>query len=333
MAIVNGGPHHNRSRIRAAFLLGMASAGASIRIETPYFLPGPRFIRAMLRAVRRGVTVEIILPARSDVPLVRLVNRSYYAALLKGGIKVYEREGTILHAKVMLIDSSWAVVGSANLDQRSFHRNYEVSVIVASPEFGRQVEELFSAELACSRPILLVGARAPQLADPLAGVAASAAQLVFVGEQGHGVRRAPFGRIYACRWARTASATWLEALTQSLRPTPKKALPVRKSPGVRAARARKASTRRLWPTVYWGIAWGWRKMRTKSGSALIPMICWRSARTLLQDIAVAEVDGAGIGGTAHHRAQQDLPLRGAIGEDARIPEGAEGGASLFLAMR
>ena len=133
----------------------MASAGASIRIETPYFVPGPRFIRAMLRAVRRGVVVEIILPAHSDVPLVRLVNRSYYAALLKGGIKVFEREGAILHAKVMLIDSSWAVVGSANLDQRSFHRNYEVSVIVASAEFGRQVEELFSAELSCSRPIAL----------------------------------------------------------------------------------------------------------------------------------------------------------------------------------
>ena len=155
VAIVNGGPHHNRSRIRDAFLLGMASAGTSIRIETPYFLPGPRFIRAMLRAVRRGVEVEIILPARSDVPLVRLVNRSYYAALLKGGIKVFEREGAILHAKVMLIDSSWAVVGSANLDQRSFHRNYEVSVIVASPEFGRQVEELFRVELACSRLVLL----------------------------------------------------------------------------------------------------------------------------------------------------------------------------------
>lgn len=155
VAIVSGGPHHNRSRIRAAFLLGMASAGASIRIETPYFVPGPRFIRAMLRAVRRGVAVEIILPARSDVPLVRLVNRSYYAILIKGGVKVFERDGAILHAKVMLIDHCWAVVGSANLDQRSFHRNYEVSVIVASPEFGRQVEELLTAELACSRLMVL----------------------------------------------------------------------------------------------------------------------------------------------------------------------------------
>ncbi|MDZ4183949.1 MAG: phospholipase D-like domain-containing protein [Desulfuromonadales bacterium] len=155
VAIVSGGPHHNRSRIRDTFLLGMASAGSSIRIETPYFVPGPRFLRALLRAARRGVTVEIILPARSDVPLLRLVNRSYYAVLLKGGVKVYERQGAILHAKVMLIDSSWAVIGSANLDQRSFHRNYEVSVIVACPEFGGQVEELFAAELSASQPIIL----------------------------------------------------------------------------------------------------------------------------------------------------------------------------------
>lgn len=155
VAIVNGGPHHNISRIRDAFLLGMASAGGSIRIETPYFVPGPRFIRAMLRAVRRGVSVEIILPAQSDMPLLRLVNRSCYAVLLRGGIKVYERQGAILHAKVMLIDSGWAVIGSANLDHRSFHRNYEVSVIVASAEFGRQVAEFFAAELSASQPIVL----------------------------------------------------------------------------------------------------------------------------------------------------------------------------------
>lgn len=155
VAIVNGGPHHNRSRIRAAFRMAIASATESIRIQTPYFVPGPRFIRALLRAVRRGVHVQLLLPARSDVPLVRLVNRCSYAALIKGGIEVFEREETILHAKVMLIDSVWSVIGSANLDQRSFHRNYEVNVIVSSHEFGRQVKEMFAADLTCSRRISL----------------------------------------------------------------------------------------------------------------------------------------------------------------------------------
>ena len=155
VAIVSGSPHHNRSRIRAAFRMAIAAATESIMIQTPYFIPGPRFIRAMLRAVRGGVRVQLVLPARSDVPIVRLVNRSSYATLIKGGIEVYEREGTILHGKVMLIDGHWSVIGSANLDHRSFHRNYEVNVIVVSQDFGRQVGEMFSDDLDCSRRISL----------------------------------------------------------------------------------------------------------------------------------------------------------------------------------
>jgi cardiolipin synthase len=155
VAIVSGGPHHNRSRIRAAFRMAIAGATAGIRIETPYFVPGPRFIRALLRAVKRGVRVQLILPDKSDVPLVRLVNRSSYATLIKGGIEIYELGGTVLHGKVMLIDGHWSVIGSANLDQRSFHRNFEVNVIAASSDFGRQVDEMFSEDLAASRRISL----------------------------------------------------------------------------------------------------------------------------------------------------------------------------------
>jgi len=155
VAIVSGGPHHNRSRIRAAFLMAISGAVKSIKIETPYFGPGPRFIRALLRAARRGVKVELILPAQSDIPLVRIVNRISYATLIKGGIEVFEREGTILHGKVMLIDGKWSVIGSANLDQRSFHRNFEVSVIVSSTDFGKQVDEMFAGDLALSRRISL----------------------------------------------------------------------------------------------------------------------------------------------------------------------------------
>lgn len=153
--IVSGGPHHNRSFIRSAFRMAIAGASRTIRIVNPYFVPGPRVVRSLLRAAGRGVRVQLVLPAISDVPLVRLVSRSYYAALLRGGIEIYEREGTVLHAKVMLIDDGWAVIGSANLDQRSFHRNYEVNVIVDSKGFGRQVAEMFGADLARSRRIIL----------------------------------------------------------------------------------------------------------------------------------------------------------------------------------
>lgn len=153
--IVSGGPHHNRSLIRSAFRMAIAGASEGVKILNPYFLPGPRVVRSLLRAAGRGVRVQLVLPALSDVPLVRLLSRSYYAPLLRGGIEIYERQGTVLHAKVMLIDDYWAVIGSANLDHRSFHRNYEVNVIVDSRGFGGQVAGMFAEDLARSRRIVL----------------------------------------------------------------------------------------------------------------------------------------------------------------------------------
>jgi cardiolipin synthase len=153
--IIDGGPLHNRSRIRGSFRMAIAGASDTIKIVNPYFVPGPRVVRSLLRAAARGVRVQLILPAKNDVRLVRLVSRSYYSQLLKGGIEIYEMEGTVLHAKVMLIDENWAIIGSANLDQRSFHRNFEMNVIVDSHEFGRQVAEMFSKDLARSRRIIV----------------------------------------------------------------------------------------------------------------------------------------------------------------------------------
>lgn len=153
--IVAGGPHHNRSYIHNAYRLAIAGASRSIIIANPYFLPGPRVVRSLLKAVRRGVRVQLILPAESDVPIVSLLSRSTYSPLLKGGIEIFEREGTVLHAKVMLIDGCWSIIGSANLDHRSFHRNYEVNVIVDGRGFGDQVHEMLARDLEQSRSVLL----------------------------------------------------------------------------------------------------------------------------------------------------------------------------------
>lgn len=153
--IVSGGPHHNRSHIHNAFRMAIGRSRRCITVANPYFIPGPRIIRSLLRAVRRGVNVRLILPAINDVPLVGLLSRSYYAQLLKGGIEIYEREGTVLHAKVMLIDARWSIIGSANLDHRSFHRNYEVNLIVDSSAFGKQVALMLEGDLALSRRVVL----------------------------------------------------------------------------------------------------------------------------------------------------------------------------------
>jgi cardiolipin synthase len=145
--IISGGPRQRRSYIRDAFQVNIASAAEEILIATPYFVPGPRIIRSLLRAVRRGVQVKLLLPARSDVPLMLLLGRSSYATLLRGGVEIFELEREILHAKVMLIDAERTVIGSANLDQRSFHRNYEINCVVDNVQFGGQIRELLLEEI------------------------------------------------------------------------------------------------------------------------------------------------------------------------------------------
>jgi cardiolipin synthase len=147
VVIVSGGPRQRRSYIREAFQVNIASAAEEILIATPYFVPGPRIIRSLLRAARRGVRVRLLLPARSDVPLILVLGRSSYSTLLRGGVEIFELEREILHAKVMLIDGERTVIGSANLDQRSFHRNYEINCIVDNVEFGGEIRSLLLEEI------------------------------------------------------------------------------------------------------------------------------------------------------------------------------------------
>ncbi|WP_224982822.1 phospholipase D-like domain-containing protein [Geomonas agri] len=153
--VVNGGPHQKRSFIRSAFRVAIAGASESVTIASPYFIPGPRVIRSMLRAAGRGVRVRLLLPYKSDVPLVRLVSRTYYGQLLKNGIEIHEMDRAVLHAKVLIIDGDWTMVGSANMDLRSFHRNYELNVVVDSHDFGAQVADMLEADFAGTRRIVL----------------------------------------------------------------------------------------------------------------------------------------------------------------------------------
>jgi cardiolipin synthase len=153
VVIVSGGPHHLRSYIRSAFLAAIASASEEILIATPYFVPGPRIVRSLLRAARRGVRIRLLLPAKSDVPAVRLLGRSYYGPLLASGIEIYELERDILHSKVMLIDSERTVIGSANLDQRSFHRNFEINCVIDNSTFGQQIRKMLLEDFLVSTRI------------------------------------------------------------------------------------------------------------------------------------------------------------------------------------
>jgi cardiolipin synthase len=117
-----------------------------VQIICAYFLPTWRLRRMLTRLARRGVKVQIILPAKTDVPLSLLAARSFYSRFLAAGVEVYEYQPQILHAKLMIIDNI-VYVGSANLDARSLHINYELLLRLPNPELAHDGREIFASKL------------------------------------------------------------------------------------------------------------------------------------------------------------------------------------------
>ena len=120
-----------------------------------YFLPDMHFRRALRAAVARGVDVQVIVPAVSDVRVVLLASRHILPRLLRGGVRIYEWPERMMHAKVGVIDGAWSTIGSYNIDRRSFLHNLEASVIVADLDFGARMQEIFDVEVEKSREVTL----------------------------------------------------------------------------------------------------------------------------------------------------------------------------------
>ncbi|MGB9700767.1 MAG: phospholipase D-like domain-containing protein [Thermodesulfobacteriota bacterium] len=129
------------------------SARKSIHLTMAYFIPTRKFLYALLRAARRGVDVKIILPGKSDLRLIAYVGRTYYKTLMREGVQIFHYQPRILHAKTMIFDGTWAIVGSANLDARSLNYNYECGVGILDANLGKEMEELFQQDLLESIPI------------------------------------------------------------------------------------------------------------------------------------------------------------------------------------
>jgi cardiolipin synthase A/B len=143
------------TRARILFQLLVASAKKSIHITTPYFLPDKSFSDELVRAIReRGVEVKIVVPGRkSDIWLTRTSSRRGYGKLLQAGAKIFEYDPAMIHAKILLVDNLWGVVGSTNCDYRSFGLNDEVNLAARNREFVQRLEEDFMADMADSREI------------------------------------------------------------------------------------------------------------------------------------------------------------------------------------
>ncbi|PYQ17032.1 MAG: cardiolipin synthase B [Acidobacteria bacterium] len=154
--IVGSSPTAGRStRNRMLYQTLLAAAQKSIHITTPYFLPDRSARLEVVRAIReRGVQVSIITPGRHvDHLLTRRSSRRLYGQLLRAGAAIYEYQPTMMHAKVMIVDGTWSVVGSTNFDHRSFGLNDEVNLAAYDPELGARLEADFARDVADSRRV------------------------------------------------------------------------------------------------------------------------------------------------------------------------------------
>jgi len=140
-----------RSRMHAAYRHAIRRAQQRVSIMNAYFIPDHLLRWALGSAAKKGVSVRVVVPARSDVKFAWLAGRHLYGGLLRAGVRIFEYQGEMLHAKAGVVDGAWTTIGSFNLDRRSMFHNLEAGVVVLDPEFAGSLEREFEETLAqCS---------------------------------------------------------------------------------------------------------------------------------------------------------------------------------------
>ncbi|MEE8410123.1 MAG: phospholipase D-like domain-containing protein [Myxococcota bacterium] len=142
-----------RYSIRRAYLNAIRRARNSIRISNAYFIPDQGVRRGLRNAVKRGVTVQLLLAGQTDLHSVRYASRATYRALMRCGIEIYEWDDRVLHAKCAVIDGCWCSIGSYNLDRRSLLHNLEANIACLDSTLGATMDGQFMRDIAHSQRI------------------------------------------------------------------------------------------------------------------------------------------------------------------------------------
>jgi cardiolipin synthase len=149
-------PSDSAQPVGLLFWLSFINARERLWISSSYFIPDRRLRTAVIEQARRGVDVRILVPGNhTDALPVQAAGRSYYGELLAAGVRIFEYGAAMMHAKTVVVDGSWSIVGSANMDERSMELNEENLLGIADREFARSVEEGVLADIARSREIQL----------------------------------------------------------------------------------------------------------------------------------------------------------------------------------
>ena len=154
-SVVGDGPTVRRGATPQLFSSLVACARQDITISTPYFVPDATLYEALCSAAHRGVNVTLILPARNDSWVVAAASHSYYRRLLEAGCRIHEFEGGLLHAKTFTMDEKVLIVGSTNLDLRSFDLNYENNILLQDRSMTLEVQKRQQDYIANSRSVEL----------------------------------------------------------------------------------------------------------------------------------------------------------------------------------
>jgi cardiolipin synthase len=151
--VIGTGPTARYSAMPELFESLMFSARREIVVTTPYYVPDESLQNALCTTAYRGVDTTIVFPARNDSRIVAAASRSYYADLLTAGVKIYEYEGGLLHTKSLTLDGEVTLIGSANMDRRSFELNYENNILFYDPALTGAMRERQQDYIARSHPV------------------------------------------------------------------------------------------------------------------------------------------------------------------------------------
>ena len=145
--MVDSGPDRTAEKIYRRLFVAMTRSVERIWLTTPYFIPDRAILVALMTAAERGVDVRLLLPGWSDHPFVLYAGRSHYPELLEAGVKIYEYQRGMLHAKTMIVDEEWVTIGSANMDRRSFLLNWEANLIMLDQALADRMAQRFLLDL------------------------------------------------------------------------------------------------------------------------------------------------------------------------------------------
>ncbi|MGB9148857.1 MAG: cardiolipin synthase [Burkholderiales bacterium] len=159
--IIPSGPDSEWEAIHRMYISAIENGTKRIWLTTPYFVPGEAALMAITSAALRGVEVKLLVPRRGDSAFVTAAARSYYDELLRAGVLVFEYTERMLHSKTLVVDDDFALIGTANFDNRSFRLNFEVCATAYGKHLNAQLVKQFQKDLRTAKPVSIKRAKPP----------------------------------------------------------------------------------------------------------------------------------------------------------------------------